>query len=91
MKHLSLTIYGKVQGVFFRLSAKEKAEELGICGWIKNNSDGTVSIEAEGEQKDLDAFAAWCRNGPPNSKIESIHKEQNDNLQNYSTFDIFPN
>ncbi len=88
MKHLSITIYGRVQGVFFRLSAKEKAEELGIQGWIKNNSDGTVSIEAEGKQKVLDAFVAWCHNGPSSSNVESIHKEQNDNLQNYSNFDI---
>ena len=48
MKHLSIHVSGKVQGVFFRASAKGKAEELNIKGNVRNNADGSVSIEVEG-------------------------------------------
>ena len=50
MEHVTLTISGKVQGVFFRDSTKKLAEELGIRGYVKNLPDGTVKIEAEGER-----------------------------------------
>ena len=53
MKHLSIHVSGKVQGVFFRASTKEKAEEFNIKGNVRNNADGSVSIEAEGEEENL--------------------------------------
>lgn len=56
MKHYNITVSGKVQGVFYRASTKEKAEQLGIKGFVRNQSDGTVYIEAEGEVSQLDAF-----------------------------------
>ena len=63
MKHVSIRIYGKVQGVFFRASTKEKADELGIHGSVSNENDGSVAIEAEGNDEILGKFIEWCQKG----------------------------
>ena len=70
MKHFSIHITGKVQGVFFRASAKEKADELHIKGLAQNNTDGSVSIEAEGEEETLQRFVEWCKKGPRLSRVD---------------------
>ncbi|HDQ22757.1 MAG TPA: acylphosphatase [Candidatus Uhrbacteria bacterium] len=69
---LSLIIYGRVHGVFFRLKTKRKAEELGLTGWVKNNADGTVEILAEGNKLDLENLLEWCKKGPRLAKVEKI-------------------
>ncbi|MBU2555889.1 MAG: acylphosphatase [Bacteroidales bacterium] len=64
MKGVSITVFGKVQGVGFRFYTKKKADELNLTGWVKNMRDGSVYIEAEGENQDVDTFIDWCRQGP---------------------------
>jgi len=56
MKHFNIKIFGDVQGVFFRDSARRKADELGIKGFAQNEPDGTVLIEAEGRGESLEKF-----------------------------------
>lgn len=56
IKHLNIKIYGQVQGVFFRASAKEEAEKLGVKIFPRNETDGSVFIEAEGEEEKLKKF-----------------------------------
>jgi acylphosphatase len=75
MPTVHLIIKGRVQGVFYRASAKEKARELGIRGWIKNTPEGNVEIIATGPQPKLDAFSGWCRKGPPEAIV--THVEMN--------------
>ena len=87
MKHFSIRVTGKVQGVFFRASAKEKADELKITGAARNNSDGSVSIEAEGEEQNLMHFAEWCKGGPPLSRVERCEIEEQP-LQYFKNFSI---
>jgi acylphosphatase len=70
LKHITITVQGKVQGVFFRASTKEKADELGVRGSVRNNVDGSVSISAEGEEEDLKRFAEWCKAGPPQARVD---------------------
>jgi acylphosphatase len=70
MTHYSIHVTGKVQGVFFRASAKEKAEEFRLSGFVHNNVDGSVSIEAEGEAQNLKQFLEWCMKGPPLSRVQ---------------------
>ncbi len=65
-------IRGRVQGVGFRWNAAREARSLGITGFVKNLSDGTVYIEAEGDKEILDDFVDWCRSGPPFSSVESV-------------------
>jgi acylphosphatase len=87
MKHFSIRITGKVQGVFFRASAKEKADELKITGTARNNVNGSVSIEAEGEEQNLMHFAEWCKEGPPLSLVERCEIEEQP-LQYFKNFSI---
>jgi acylphosphatase len=69
-KHFNITVAGRVQGVFFRASTKTSADHLNIKGFVKNQSDGSVYIEAEGEEKDLEQFLNWCSQGPKAAKVE---------------------
>ena len=70
-----ITITGKVQGVFFRATAKEKAVELGIRGWARNTEDGKVEILAEGPNEQLEAFLEWCHEGPRQAIIHTVEQK----------------
>ncbi len=72
LKTISIIVSGKVQGVFFRQSTREKAREIGVNGRINNQADGNVYIIATGTETQLDALAAWCRNGPPKADVVSV-------------------
>lgn len=87
-KRLHLMIQGHVQGVCYRMYAREKAECLGLTGWIRNNDDGTVEVMAEGDEKDLKALAAWCRHGPPYSRVTGIGQEYSEATGEFSGFSI---
>ena len=73
MKHYKITVSGKVQGVFYRVFTKKKAQELGLNGYVKNMPNGTVCIEAEGTSTQLSQLIDWCKQGPPLSKVENVH------------------
>ena len=64
-----IIVHGRVQGVCFRAGTKEKADELGLLGWVKNRPEGTVEIHAEGEKPRLERFIAWCRKGTPAANV----------------------
>ena len=87
MKHLNIKIYGRVQDVGFRFGAKKKADELGIKGFIKNEPDGTVYIEAEGDGNVLDNFLEWCRKGPRFASVERVEVMEKD-FKGYEKFEI---
>lgn len=87
LKHINIKIYGLVQGIFFRVSAKEQAEKLNINGFAQNESDGTVYIEAKGEKENLDKFINWCKNGPELAKVEKIEVTSGD-LKNFTEFKV---
>lgn len=71
-RHVNVKVYGRVQGVFFRTLAKDLADSLGITGSARNNPDGTVYIETEGEEEKLAEFVKWCHEGPPLAKIKKV-------------------
>ncbi len=72
MPTIHLLIKGKVQGVFYRATAKEVAEELGLTGWVKNTKDGDVEIVATGDKDQLDQFAIWCKKGPSKAIVNEV-------------------
>jgi acylphosphatase len=86
-KSFSIRVSGKVQGVFFRASTKEKADELNIQGVVKNESDGSVSIEAEGEENNLQVFIAWCKQGPQRAQVNRCESTERE-FRNYKSFNI---
>ena len=71
-KTLRLVIHGRVQGVFFRDSMRREAQMLGIAGWVRNRSDGTVEAAVQGEPADVDAIARWAHRGPQHAQVERI-------------------
>ncbi len=72
MVHKEAIIRGKVQGVFFRGSAREKAEELGVRGEVKNLPDGSVWLVAEGEEEAVNELIAWCYEGPLRAEVQEV-------------------
>lgn len=71
-KHLNIRVHGRVQGVFFRAHAAEMADELGLAGFVRNEPDGTVYAEVEGETASVEQFLAWCRQGSPDATVEQV-------------------
>ena len=83
-----LYIEGNVQGVFFRRSARSKADELGIVGLIRNRKDGSVEAIAQGPKSKVNAFIKWCKKGPPFAKVEKVEVEWKKNLEDFEEFEI---
>ncbi|HTT82063.1 MAG TPA: acylphosphatase [Rhizomicrobium sp.] len=69
---LRLRIEGFVQAVGFRYFAMEEARKLGLDGWIRNRSDGTVEALASGSTKQVEAFVAVCMRGPPGARVKNV-------------------
>jgi acylphosphatase len=67
-----IIVKGKVQGVFYRASAKEKADELGLFGWVKNSTNGAVEIWVEGEDRFVLEMAEWCWQGPARARVDDV-------------------
>ena len=72
-KHYSIS--GKVQGVFYRASAKAKADELGITGWVRNCANGDVEVEACGTMEQLAELKLFLQQGPSRAQIEKVVEE----------------
>ena len=66
---------GRVQGVFYRASARKQALALGICGYAKNQPDGSVEVLASGSVLALDTLERWLRKGPPMAAVEMVSRE----------------
>lgn len=67
-----VSISGRVQGVFFRDSAREKAEGLGLAGWVTNLPDGRVEALFEGPSESVREMVDWCEQGPPQASVEDV-------------------
>jgi len=87
MKHLDITVKGKVQGVFYRASTKAVADQLGVKGFIKNEPNGDVAIAAEGDNIALEMFLDWCHEGPQDAGVTAVESHEGE-LKNYRNFDI---
>lgn len=87
MTAIHLIIKGKVQGVFYRATAKKKAKELNITGWIKNNEDGDVEAVASGAESALQTFIDWCKDGPEMAVVENVIIRKI-NYVNFETFQV---
>ncbi len=80
-----LEIKGKVQGVFFRATARKVAEKNNLSGWIRNKSNGDVEAVVTGKKEDSDIFIKWCKEGPRDAEV----KEVNTTRLQYTSFKEF--
>jgi acylphosphatase len=76
MRRVSLHVTGRVQGVFFRRETRREALKLGLAGFVRNEPDGSVYLEAEGDEKAVGSLIRWCRRGPELARVEDVRAEE---------------
>jgi acylphosphatase len=75
VKRAHVRIRGHVQGVFFRSETRERAQSLGVGGWIRNSRDGSVEAVFEGDDDRVDSLVHWCGRGPRGAVVENVDVE----------------
>ena len=85
---LRLIIEGRVQGVWFRESARKAAQRIGVNGWVRNRPGGTVEVVAEGAEDRVRELAAWCRRGPPSARVTAVHETEEVFRGEFNSFDV---
>lgn len=84
-----VTVRGRVQGVFFRDSARERADAHGVAGWVGNRSDGAVEAVLEGPADAVDRVVRFFHTGPPGAEVENVEiDEEDDRLEDLSGFEV---
>lgn len=86
-RHFNIRIEGNVHGVFFRATAHDVAKRLSISGFVCNEADGTVYIEAEGSETEIRQFIEWCHQGPAKASVDKVMITE-DVIKNFSSFEI---
>lgn len=74
-KRVQITIKGRVQGVFFRAYTEKEAKALDLVGFVKNQADGSVFVDAQGELASLNTMIQWCQKGSPLSHVAAVTTE----------------
>lgn len=87
-KRIQLIVRGRVQGVFFRATAQREARQLGLTGWVKNRSDGSVEMVCEGEEDAVKDFLAWAQTGPTTARVDNIETKWRSYTGEFSDFRI---
>ena len=85
---IKVIIKGRVQGVFYRAETKNTADQLGIKGYVKNLSTGSVEAVFEGDRPTLTRMVEWCNKGPAAAKVENVLAEKLEVPLNFETFNI---
>jgi len=83
-----LKIYGRVQGVGFRVWTKKTAEALLLTGWVKNCDDKSVECEVSGKKENIDVFFSECKKGPLLAYVDNIQKKEQ-SFKKFKKFDIY--
>ena len=81
-------VSGRVQGVFYRASTVQEAARLGLVGWVRNEPDGSVLIEAQGEREGVEHLLAWCGKGPPGARVSRVDRDWVDEMSGETTFRV---
>ncbi|MDX2189839.1 MAG: acylphosphatase [Bacteroidota bacterium] len=87
MVHYNIKVTGLVQGVAFRKHTVNKARELHLFGFVKNMLNGSVYIEAEGTQDNINQLVDWCHYGPSYAKVDRVETEEGP-LKNFDNFQV---
>ncbi len=88
IRRASLRIKGRVQGVFFRESARREAERLALKGFVRNLPDGDVEAVAQGPGQAVEQFISWCHKGPPAARVESVNVTEQSPSHELSSFTV---
>jgi len=71
-----VVVRGRVQGVWFRESARQRAGELGVAGWVRNHPDGAVEAELEGGTEEVGVLVDWFAHGPAGARVDDVAVEE---------------
>ena len=82
-----MIVSGLVQGVFFRAYTRDQARQFDIQGWVRNRSDGSVEIVAEGLTSNLKDFIAWCHHGPPSARVNHVEVDWQEPRDEFNAFE----
>lgn len=88
---LHAVVHGTVQGVGFRHSTVQRATELGLTGWVRNKSDGTVEVLAEGPRIRLESLLGFLHTGPPSASVVMVDTSWRPASEGYDTFEVRAN
>jgi acylphosphatase len=88
LRQLRIVVSGRVQGVGFRYTARDQAQDLGLRGWVRNRPSGEVEIVAEGREDVLKMLAAWAHLGPPAAHVSRVHEEWSEYTGQFGDFRI---
>ena len=88
MKRCHIIVKGMVQGVCFRYYTQAQAQRLGLNGWVRNRSDGSVEIMAEGDSASIDKLIEWSKFGPPQAEVTEMISEDLKYTGEFKGFDI---
>jgi len=88
LQRAHVKVSGQVQGVFFRDSTRQKAEELGLKGWVKNVPDGGVEALFEGPSESVREMVRWCEEGPQQASVENVDTDFEDASGNLEGFEV---
>lgn len=72
MRRVQVIVRGDVQGVGYRYTARVRAHELSVAGWVRNRADGTVEAELEGDPAAVATMLEWMRQGPPGARVTEV-------------------
>jgi len=86
--NVHVIISGRVQGVWFRASAKQTAEQLGLTGWVRNTADGNVEAIFEGEEDIVKEMIDWCHCGPSSAQVEHVEVKNQSLMNGFNGFSI---
>ncbi len=83
-------VFGLVQGVFYRVSTRQMARDLGLTGWVRNRSDGSVEAHFQGPSAAVEAAVAWCQSGPPGARVDHARTETVPVEDRWTDFSVVP-
>ena len=81
-------VHGRVQGVSFRAATQHQAQRLALTGWVRNCSDGTVELVAEGARANVQQFVEWCQQGPPGARVTRLETHWDEPAGHWTSFEI---
>lgn len=87
-KRLHMIVRGRVQGVYYRATARREARQLGLTGWVKNRPDGSVECLVEGEEDDVKDFLSWAQHGPTTARVDNLETKWRSYTGEFADFRI---
>lgn len=90
MKRLEASVYGHVQGVFFRDTARREAQRRQLKGWVRNEIDGSVRVVAEGDEEALQSFEQFLHRGSPSARVSRVESSWQEATGEFGGFRVRP-